>query len=111
MKTPITPGKRLINVLNAALRDDAEWSEQELVALDLIEESANRLAVLRRLFDAEAAKVVPSRRAVELAAEVRQLEGQLAKLVASVVPDPDDMPRKSRHHQKAAFTRWHGVSS
>lgn len=111
MKTAITPGKRLINVLNAALRDDAEWSETEVVALDLIEESANRLAVLRQLFDAEAVKTVPSRRVVELAAEVRQLEGQLAKLVASVVPDPDDMPRKSRQHQKAAYSRWHGVSS
>jgi hypothetical protein len=49
-------------------------------ALELIEESANRLEVLRRLFDAEAARAEPSRRAVELAAEVRQLEGQLAKL-------------------------------
>jgi predicted nucleic acid-binding protein len=108
LKTRITAGKWLINVLNAALRDDAEWSETELVALELIEESANRLEVSRRLFDAEAARAEPSRRAVKLAAEVRQLEGQSAKLVASVVPDPDDMPRKSRQHQKAAFTRWHG---
>jgi hypothetical protein len=75
LKTRITAGKRLINVLNAALRDDAEWSETELVALELIEESANRLEVLRRLFDAEAARAEPSRGAVELAAEVRQLEG------------------------------------
>jgi hypothetical protein len=67
LKKRITAGKRLIDVLNAALRDDAEWSETELVALELIEESANRPEVLHWLFDAEGPRAEPSRRAVELA--------------------------------------------
>ena len=110
MRTPLTPGKRLIKTLNAALPDDCEWSETERVALVLIEAGADRLAVLRRLFDDEVAKPVPSRRAVELAAEVRQLEAQIAKLVGSLVPDPGDgPPTKSWRHQQAALSRWHGA--
>jgi hypothetical protein len=49
----------------------------------LIEAAADRLDVLRRLFDAEVgAEELSTRRVTELSAEVRQLESNIQKWVA-----------------------------
>ena len=49
----ITPGKRLVRTLNKALAPGAEWTETEQIALGLVEEAADRAAVLRELFEVE----------------------------------------------------------
>jgi hypothetical protein len=80
----------------------------EQIALGLIEECGDRVAVLRDLFNIETAKpAVSTRRVTELAAEIRQTEGTIAKLVTQLVPDPDSVVLKSAQHQRAANSRWH----
>ena len=106
--TRITPGKRLVRTVNKALKEGCEWTETEQIALGLIEEAGDRVAVLRDLFDAETAKpAVSTRRVTELAAEIRQTEATIALLVAQLIPDPDGAPTKSAQHQRAANSRWH----
>lgn len=98
-------GKRLVSTLNASLEDGVEWTETEQVTLGLIEAAADRLAVMRGLFDAEAgAEEVSTRRVTELSAEVRQLESNIQKWVASL--DPEMSTAKSARHVHAANSRW-----
>jgi hypothetical protein len=68
----------------------------------------DRAAALQRLLDAELAKPLPSsRKATELAAEIRQLEATVVKLVGMLAPDPDvSAAPKSLPHQRAARARW-----
>lgn len=109
----ITAGKRLVKTLNASLARGAEWTEAELVALGQIEQAADWAAELQSLFDAEVTKSpVSTRRVTEVAAELRQTETMITRLVADLVPDPNEPPKnaprpKSAKHQKAAMTRWH----
>jgi len=78
--------------------------------LELIADSADRVDALKRHLAAELAKPEATRRGVELAAEVRQLEANLVKMVALLDPDMSRGRGKSRQHQQAAWTRWHGAS-
>lgn len=111
MKTPITAGKRLINGLNGALDEGVEWTEAEQATLGLIEAAADRIAVLRRLFDAEIEKEpVSTRRVTELSAEIRQHEANVQKWIAVLDPYMSRQP-KSKQHQAAAHSRWHRGSA
>ena len=85
------PGKHLRGQLDEALAPGCEWDERELIALDLVEDAADRAAVLRELFEVETAlPQVSTRHVTELAAEIRPTEATIAKLV----PDPDAAPTK-----------------
>lgn len=113
MTTRITPGKRLRRTLDAAVEEsDRAWSPTDLaVTLPMIEATADRIEVLRGKFAAESDRDGPlAVRAVQLAAELRQLEAQLARMVAALGidddEDEDDTPPKSARHQAAARTRW-----
>jgi hypothetical protein len=79
-----------------------------LKRLGLVEKAADRAAVLRELFEIETAlQQVSTRRITELAAEIRQTEATIAKLVGQLVPDPSAaQPPNSRQHQRAAMARW-----
>ncbi|BBZ17085.1 hypothetical protein [Mycolicibacterium gadium] len=105
----VTAGKRIVRVLNKSLRDGTEWTEAETLTLGLIEAAADRLAVLKELFAAEVAKPVQStRRITEVSAELRQTEASVQKWIAALDPDMARQP-KSRRHQQAAWSRWHGT--
>jgi hypothetical protein len=108
MTTRNTPGRRLKRLLDSALADGCSWTEQETVAIDKACRAEDRAAALQQLLDAELAKPLPSsRKATELAAEVRMLETAVVRLVGSLVPDPDVAAvHKSAQHQAAARTRW-----
>lgn len=111
MTSRITPGKRLRRDLDTAVRERGlEWSETDTaVALPTIEATADRIEVLRSKFGDEAQRTGPlAVRAVQLAAELRQLEAQLARFVAALGLDEDDEEpaAKSPRHQAAARTRW-----
>ena len=111
MKTPITPGKRLINALNGALDKGVEWTEAEQATLDLIESAADWVAILNRLFDEELEREpVSTRRVTELSAEIRQHEANIQKWIAVLDPYISRQP-KSKQHQSAAWSRWHGGSA
>jgi hypothetical protein len=58
----LTPGKRLRRTLNKALAAGCEWTEVELITLDLIEAAADRAAALEAHLAVELAKPVLSRR-------------------------------------------------
>ena len=76
--------------------------------LDLIESAADRVAILKGLFGAEVGKVpVSTRRVTELSAEIRQYEANIQKWIAVLDPYMPRQP-KSKQHQSAAFSRWHG---
>lgn len=111
MTVPKSPGKRLVSTLAEALDKGVEWTEAEQATLDLIEAAADRVAVLKRLFDAEVEKVpVSTRRVTELSAEIRQHESNLQKWISILDPYMARQP-KSKQHQSAAYTRWHGGSA
>ncbi|BCI88539.1 hypothetical protein NIIDMKKI_37450 [Mycobacterium kansasii] len=114
---PINPGRRLRRDLDVALReleqnsgDSIEWSDVDLaVTLPLIEATADRIEMLRAKLAAEAEQHDKlSLRGVQIAAEVRQAESQLTRLVASLGLDANDEvpPIKSAKHQAAARSRW-----
>ncbi|BBY19028.1 hypothetical protein [Mycolicibacterium litorale] len=108
MRTPITAGKRLINALSEALEAGMEWTEAEEATLGLIESAADRVAILKRLFDTEVEKPeVSTRRVTELSAEIRQHEANIQKWVSVLDPYMSRQP-KSKQHQSAAHSRWHG---
>jgi hypothetical protein len=108
VSSPKSAGKRLISTLNGALKDGVEWTEAESATLDLICDAADRVAVLKQLFDAEVEKPeVSTRRVTELSAEIRQHEANIQKWVSVLDPYMSRQP-KSRQHQSAAYTRWHG---
>jgi hypothetical protein len=81
----ITGGQRLVQMLNKGLPRNVEWDAGERVVLTLIEQSGDRVEVLKTLLDAEMAKPeVAAHRVCELAAEVRQAgrnreDGQIAR--------------------------------
>jgi hypothetical protein len=103
-----SPGARLKRLLDSALADGCSWTEQETVAIDKAIKAEDRAAALQRLLHTELAKPLPSsRKATELAGEIRQLETAVVRLVGSLVPDPDvSAAPKSPQHQAAARTRW-----
>ena len=108
----MTPGKRLVKQLNEAVDTRGlEWSEVDLaLTLPLVEVTADRVDTLRAKLANEVDRDGPvAVRAVQLASEIRQLERQLAQLVASLgLDDEDGEPAapKSARHQAAANTRW-----
>ncbi|WP_333894507.1 hypothetical protein [Mycolicibacterium gadium] len=110
MASRITAGKRLVRTLNKSLLDGIEWTEAETLTLGLIEAAADRLAVLKELFAAEVAKpAISTRRVTEVSAEIRQTEAGIQKWIAALDPYMQKQP-KSRQHQQAAWTRWHGAN-
>jgi hypothetical protein len=77
--------------------------------LPLIEATADRVEMLRGKLDTEAQRAELSLRGVQIAAELRQAEAQLTRLVASLGLDDDDeepAPPKRPRHVAAAATRW-----
>lgn len=106
----ITPGQRLVQMLNEGLPRNVEWDANERVVLMLIEQSADRVEVLKTLLDAEMAKPeVAAHRVRELAAEIRQTEAAITKVTKSL--DPEMVQAKSMRHVHAANARWHRGAS
>lgn len=76
-----------------------------MVTLGLIEAAADRIDALKALFEAETSRPSPSaHKAAMLAAELRQTEAGIAKLIASL--DPNMEQAKSARHVAAANARW-----
>ncbi len=102
----IMAGRRLVQTLNEGLARNVEWDASERVVLTLIEDSADRAETLRTLLAAEMGKPeVAAHRVCELAGEIRQIQAQIAKMVASL--DPEMVQAKSVRHVHAANARWH----
>ena len=101
----ITAGQQLVKTLNEDLPNGFEWDRSELAILSLIEESADRVAVLKTLLaDQVAAKDV--NKVVDLSAEIRLVQATIAKMIAALDPRMENVA-KSVQHQDAARARWH----
>ncbi len=101
------PGRRRSGLLNKSLASGAEWTECEQATVEIIEATADRVDVLKALFDTEARKPVPAPHGVcELAGEIRQAEAAITKIIATL--DPGMTQAKSARHQYAANVRWCG---
>jgi hypothetical protein len=112
MRARRTAGRKLVATLNKSLASDCERDERELVTFALIESAADRVEALKAHLNVELGRNEMTRRGVEIAAEVRQTEANIARMVAQLVPDPADVTAKSPQHQRAANTRWHpGVTA
>lgn len=97
----LTPGKRLVRQLNRAVEAaGGEFSDVAVaVSLPLIEATADRVGMLRGKLDSETERDGPlAVRVVQLAGELRQLENQLARMVAALGIDDDEelSPPKAR---------------
>jgi len=93
-------------ILDEGLAPNVEWDAAERAVLTLVEQSADRTAVLQTLLDAEMAKPeVAGHRVCELAAEIRQAEAAIAKMAKSL--NPEMVQAKSIRHVHAANARWH----
>jgi hypothetical protein len=104
-----TAGRRLVKLLDEGLPSGIVWTAKERAVLTLIEQSADRIAVLKTLLDAEMAKPgVAAHRVCELAGEIRMSESSVAKLVSGLDPEMV-VQAKSVRHQDAARARWNGV--
>src|SRR5215208_7493581 len=102
MTTRQTPGRRLKRLIDGALADGCSWTELENLAIDKATKSEDRAAMLQKLLDTELRQPEPSsRKATELAGEIRQLDALVVRLVKELIPDPDavTMPAKSQRHQ------------
>ena len=104
MTARLTPGKRLVKALEAALPDGWSFTDADRLTLARMAAAEDRRHTLIALFEAEASKPVPSaHKTAALAAEVRQLETYLAKATAELSPpEPDMAPQKSAKHVHAA---------
>ena len=94
-KTP-TAGQRLVAQLNKALRPDLEWSEAEQHTLATIQESADRAAILRTMFEAELARPEPTRYLLFLSSELRSTESHLVRMVRTLDPDGSAVSAKAQ---------------
>jgi hypothetical protein len=109
MNDTVTAGRRLVKLLDEGLPSGIVWTAKERAVLTLIEQSADRIAVLKTLLDAEMAKPeVAAHRVCELAGEIRMSESSVAKLVSGLDPEMV-VAAKSVRHQDAARARWNGV--
>jgi hypothetical protein len=90
MTARLTPGKRLVKALEAALPRRLEFTDADRLMLARMAAAEDRRHTLIALFEAEAGKPVPSAHTTAaLAAEVRQLDTCLAKA-----------PRSCRHRSR-----------
>lgn len=104
-RKPKSSGDRIVEALTAGLGPGLEWSETESLTLDNIRKTADRASLLSQLLDLEVAKIpVSTRRVTELAAEIRQCEGNVVRWAATL--DPTGESVKSSRHQHAANARW-----
>lgn len=96
-----------VRLLNKSLASGAEWTECEQATVEIIEATADRVDVVKALFDTETRKPVPApHRVCELAGEIRKAEAAITKIIATL--DPGMTQAKSARHQYAANVRWHG---
>jgi hypothetical protein len=105
--TKRTPGQTLVDALERQLPDNMEWTASENATLDLVEHAADRLAVLRRRFDALARDA--ESRLASLQTAIHQLEGDIFRWTKSL--NRGVSQAKSVRHQHAANVRWHGATA
>lgn len=99
-----------MSTISAALPEDAEWDERELVLLNLARRQADDTAKLELLLRRQGLTVIGStgqERLNPLVAELRQQRLTLARLLAEVrLPDEGIGPSRNVRKVRAAQTRW-----
>ena len=107
-----SPGKQLVDALTASLPSNMQWTTEETIILDAVENASDRLDVLRTRFATAARnpEVTENRLAV-LSAEIRLLEEAINRWAKSLNADGSQAKSVSAQHQRAALIRWHGANA
>ena len=107
-----SPGKQLVDALTASLPSNMQWTTEETIILDAVENASDRLDVLRTRFATAARnpEVTENRLAV-LSAEIRLSEEAINRWAKSLNADGSQAKSVSAQHQRAALIRWHGANA
>lgn len=102
-----TAGKQLVELLGEDLQPGVAWDASELAVLGLVEAAADRVAALRKLYDAEMARdEIVAHKVCEISAEIRNSENVIAKLITALDPRMETRA-VSVKHRDMAMKRWH----
>ena len=105
MSSTKSPGKALVESLKQDLPTGMEFDETEAATLALIEAAADRLAVVRKRFDAVVADPASTGSAVaSWQSAIHQLEGDIFRWTKSLSLGATQS--KSVRHQHAINIRW-----
>jgi hypothetical protein len=104
-KPPVSAGKALVESLSRQLPANMEFDETEAAVLDLIAEATDRLAAVRKRFDAIVADPQTAEsRIAALQTAIHQLEGDIFRWTRSL--NLGEPQAKSVRHQRAVNARW-----
>ena len=108
-----SPGKQLVDAFTASLPSNMQWTTDETIILDAVENASDRLDVLRTRFATAARnpEVTENRLAVLSADKSRLLEEAINRWAKSLNADGSQAKSVSAQHQRAALIRWHGANA
>ena len=108
-------GDELRRQYDAALGDDTEWDEKDLVVLEMAQRQSNDIQKLEEALAADGMTVRGSAGQVRLhpaVAELRLQRAALTRLLAQIaLPDEFGQPKKNPTKQRAARRRWDRVQA
>jgi len=108
-------GEVLRRQYDAALGDDTEWDEKDIVILELAQRQANDIQALEEVLAADGMTVRGSAGQVRLHPAVAELRLQrltLTRMLAQIpLPDEFGQPKKNPVKQRASRRRWDRVQA
>ncbi|MGG7307552.1 hypothetical protein ACQXVK_10210 [Curtobacterium sp. AB451] len=114
-KTEEPAGEALRRQYDAALGDDNEWDEKDLVVLELAARQANDIQALEAVLAAEGPTTLGSAGQTRLHPAIVELRLQrlsLARILAQIpLPDEFGQPKKNPTKQRASRRRWDRVQA
>lgn len=109
MNRPKSAGQRLVALLGEDLAPGVAWDGSEQAVLQLIEAAADRVAALRKVYDAEMTRDdVVAHKVCEISAEIRNSESVVARMIAALDPRMETAAVRTKHRDMA-LKRWHGA--
>jgi len=115
MTTETRAGDELRRQYDAALGEDNEWDEKDLVILELAQRQANDIQALERVLEEEGVTVLGSAGQTRLHPAIVELRLQRLSLsrILTQIPLPDEFgqPKKNPVKQRASRRRWDRVNA
>lgn len=103
-------GEVLRRQYDAALGEDTEWDEKDLVVLELAQRQANDIQALEQVLEREGMTTLGSAGQTRLHPAVAELRLQrltLTRMLAQIpLPDEFGQPKKNPVKQRASRRRW-----
>lgn len=113
MSAETPAGDELRRQYDAALGEDTEWDEKDLVILQLAQRQANDIQALEQVLEREGMTILGSAGQTRLhpaVAELRLQRLSLTRMLAQIpLPDEFGQPKKNPVKQRASRRRWDRV--